>query len=219
MKKILELIGIILIASNAAGPLIANKPNNNKAKIKNSLETLTRQKRQAPKKSSTPKPQNEQPDIIEKEVTWDENYSDNIQKMLQELLNENHIDPLRSINMGGLISKELDNKTIIAKLEELAPKIANWIKEQQNNKEKLLILTLKNSNNQSIKLVINLNNLYLLGFINNQNQYFYFDDELLEKIKQHNQEEIAKLNDLKDQLNNLKENNWGHKLFGGWCFI
>lgn len=108
--------------------------------------------------------------------------------------------------MGGLISKELNNKTIISKLEELEPKMANWIKEWQNNKEKILILTLKNSNNKSIKLVINLNNLYLLGFVNNQNHYFYFDDELLEKIKQHNQEEIAKLNNLKNKLNKLKEN-------------
>ncbi|WP_342278124.1 hypothetical protein [Spiroplasma endosymbiont of Nephrotoma flavescens] len=81
MKKLLELLGIILITSNAAGPLIANKPNNNKDKIKNSLETLTRQKRQAPKKSvnkkdnptksSTAQPQNEQPDIIEKEINLD----------------------------------------------------------------------------------------------------------------------------------------------------
>lgn len=46
--------------------------------------------------------------------------------MLQELIDENYIDPLRSINTGGLISKELDNKTIISKLEELESK-NDWL--------------------------------------------------------------------------------------------
>ncbi|WP_342263506.1 ankyrin repeat domain-containing protein [Spiroplasma endosymbiont of Clivina fossor] len=233
MKKLLELLGTILITGNALSTVIAVAPNGKqRTKTKllsselnysqtNNLENLQRSKRQNNEDiSTTPKIQDEQQsqfskntgsqtDIIEKEINLDENYSYNIQKMLQELIDENYIDPLRSINMGGLISKELDNKdnkTIIYKLEELEPKIANWIKEQQNNKEKILILTLKNSNNKNIKLVINLNNLYLLGFINNQNKYFYFDDELLEKIKQHNQEEIKKLNNLKEKLNNLKEN-------------
>ncbi|WP_342263353.1 ribosome-inactivating family protein [Spiroplasma endosymbiont of Clivina fossor] len=230
MKKLLELLGTILITGNALSTVIAVAPNGKqRTKTKllsselnysqtNNLENLQRSKRQNNEDiSTTPKIQDEQQsqfskntgsrtDIIEKEINLDENYSYNIQKMLQELIDEKYLDPLRSINMGGLISKELDNKTIIYKLEELEPKIANWIKEQQNNKEKILILTLKNSNNKNIKLVINLNNLYLLGFINNQNKYFYFDDELLEKIKQHNQEEIKKLNNLKEKLNNLKEN-------------
>ncbi|WP_342189704.1 ankyrin repeat domain-containing protein [Spiroplasma endosymbiont of Dilophus febrilis] len=230
MKKLLGLLGTILITGNALPTVIAAAPNRKqrtKTKLLNSelnysqtnnLENLQRSKRQNNEDiSNTPKIQDEQQsqfssnsdnqiDIIEKEVTLDKNYSEGIKKILQELIDEKYIDPLRSINMGGLISKELDNKTIISKLEELDPKMINWIKKQQNNKEKILILTLKNSNNKRIKLVINLNNLYLLGFINNQNQYFYFDDELLEKIKQHNQEEIKKLNNLKEKLNNLKEN-------------
>ncbi len=45
--------------------------------------------------------------------------------MLQELVDENYIDQLRKINMGGIIIKELDNETIISKLEELEPKMAN----------------------------------------------------------------------------------------------
>ncbi|WP_374696572.1 ribosome-inactivating family protein [Spiroplasma endosymbiont of Polydrusus formosus] len=61
--------------------------------------------------------------------------------------------------------------------------MADWIKKQKNNKNKILIL--KNSDNKDIKLVINLNNFYLLGFIN-KDKYFYFVDELLEKIKQNN---------------------------------
>ncbi|MFW4370795.1 MAG: ankyrin repeat domain-containing protein [Spiroplasma sp. hy2] len=199
MKKLLVLLGTIIITGNVIPSIIAAAPNkkHNIKKRQNNENT-----------STTPKMQDDQqfPDIIEKEIILDENYSNNIQKILQELIDKNYIDPLRSINMGGLISKELDNKTIIYKLEELEPKMANWFKNQQNNKDKILILTLKNSNNESVKLVINLNNLYLLGFINNQNKYFYFDDELLKRIEQINQEEITKLNNLKDKLNNLKEN-------------
>ncbi|WP_338967569.1 ribosome-inactivating family protein [Spiroplasma endosymbiont of Lonchoptera lutea] len=232
MKKLLGLLGTILITGNALSTVIAVAPNRKqrtKNKLLNSelnysqtnnLEKLIRNKRQNNEDiSTTPKIQDEQQsqsskntdsqtDIIEKEVTWDENYSENIQKILQELIIEKYLVPLRSINMGGLISKDLDNKdnkTIISKLEELEPKMANWIKEQQNNKEKILILTLKNSNNKSIKLVINLNNLYLLGFINNQNKYFYFDDELLETIRQANQNEITKLGNLKTDLENFKK--------------
>ncbi|WP_215825920.1 ribosome-inactivating family protein [Spiroplasma endosymbiont of 'Nebria riversi'] len=184
-----------MLTSNAAGPLVANKSNNNKAKIKNSPKTLTRPKRQAPPKKGKNKkvkqPQNAQPststadqvEFIEKEITLNENYAKEIKKMLQGLIDENYLDPLRSINMGGIISTELDNKTIISKLEELEPKMANWINEQQNKKEKILILTLKNSDDKNIKLVINLKNFYVLGFINNSNQYFHFKDSQVKEIK------------------------------------
>lgn len=83
--------------------------------------------------------------------------------------------------------------------------MTGWFKKQQNNKDKILILTLKNSNNKSIKLVINLNNLYLLGFINNQNQYFYFDYELLKKIQQKNENEITELKKIKTDLEKLNK--------------
>ncbi|WP_342278095.1 hypothetical protein [Spiroplasma endosymbiont of Nephrotoma flavescens] len=184
MKKLLELLGTITIASSAMLTVIAAAPNrkHNIKKRQNNEDILTTPKIQNEQQFQSSKNTDSQTDIIEKEINLDENYSENIQKMLQELIDEKYLDPLRSINMGGLISKELNNKTIISKLEELEPKMANWIKEWQNNKEKILILTLKNSNNKSIKLVINLNNLYLLEFVNNQNHYFYFDDELLEKI-------------------------------------
>lgn len=44
MKKLLQLLGIILITVNALEPLVANKSNNNR--IKNNLQILNRQKRQ-----------------------------------------------------------------------------------------------------------------------------------------------------------------------------
>ncbi|WP_342255471.1 ankyrin repeat domain-containing protein [Spiroplasma endosymbiont of Poecilobothrus nobilitatus] len=209
MKKLLGLLGIIMITGNAIPSVIATAPNR---------KHIIKKRQNNENISTTPKAQDEQQsqflansdskvDIIEKEITLNENYSDNIQKMLQELIDENYIDPLRSINMGGLISKELDNKTIISKLEELEPKMANWInwiKKQQNNKDKILILTLKNSDNKDIKLVINLNNFYLLGFIN-KDKYFYFDDELLEKVKEHNQNEITELEKIKTDLEKLNK--------------
>ncbi|MFW4371222.1 MAG: ankyrin repeat domain-containing protein, partial [Spiroplasma sp. hy2] len=210
MKKLLGLLGTIMITGSAIPSIVAAAPNRKHSikKRQNNENTSTTPKPQDDKQPQFSTTSDSKVDIIEKEITLNENYSDNIQKMLQELIDENYIDPLRRINMGGLISKELDNKTIISKLEEFETKMANWFKNQQNNKDKILILTLKNSNNESVKLVINLNNLYLLGFINNQNQYFYFDDEILKRIEQINQEEVTKLNNLKDKLNNLKENNF-----------
>ncbi|UNF62750.1 ribosome-inactivating family protein [Spiroplasma poulsonii] len=195
MKKLLGLLGTIMITGNAIPSIVAAAPNRKHSikKRQNNENTSTTPKPQDDKQPQFSITSDSKVDIIEKEITLNENYSDNIQKMLQELIDENYINPLRSINMGGLVSKELDNKTIISKLEEFEPKVANWFKNQQNNKDKILILTLKNSNNESVKLVINLNNLYLLGFINNQNQYFYFNDEILKIIEQINQEEITKL--------------------------
>ncbi|WP_338967944.1 ankyrin repeat domain-containing protein [Spiroplasma endosymbiont of Lonchoptera lutea] len=188
MKKLLELLGTILITSNAAGPLVVNKPNNNNNKIKNSLETLTRQKRQAPQA---------QTDIIEKEITLDENYSENIQKMLKEFMKNNQIDPLRMINNEGIVTTDYyetdkrkkdrkDNLEIIIKELDKILELSQF----NENKTIILILTLKNNDNKNIKLVINLNNFYVLGIINNQNQYFYFDDELVEKVKQKNKADI-----------------------------
>ncbi|WP_348736238.1 ankyrin repeat domain-containing protein [Spiroplasma endosymbiont of Ammophila pubescens] len=207
MKKLLGLLGTIMITGNAIPSVIAAAPNRKHSikKRQNNENTSTTPKMQDEQQSQFLAISDSKVYIIEKEITLNKNYSDNIQKMLQELIDENYIDPLRSINMGGLISKELDNKTIISKLEELEPKMADWFKKQQNNKEKILILTLKNSDNKSIKLVINLNNFYLLGFINNQNQYFYFDDELLEKIKQNNQNEITELEKIKTDLEKLNK--------------
>ncbi|WP_342264800.1 ankyrin repeat domain-containing protein [Spiroplasma endosymbiont of Clivina fossor] len=209
MKKLLELLGTITIASSAMLTVIAAAPNRKHSiKKRQNNEDI----------STTPKPQDEQqaltitPDnqieIIDKLndkdiiLTLNENYSESIEKMLQELINEKYIDPLRSINMGGLISAELDNKTIISKLEELESKMTDWIKEQKNNKEKILILTLKkkkdetknNDEDKEIKLVIRLENFYVLGFINNQNQYFDFKDEKLKQI-----------NDLKNKITKLGE--------------
>ncbi|WP_338966781.1 hypothetical protein [Spiroplasma endosymbiont of Lonchoptera lutea] len=142
MKKLLGLLGTILITGNALSTVTAVAPNRKqrtKNKLLNSelnysqtnnLEKLIRNKRQNNKDiSTTPKIQDEQQSQSSKNTDSQTDI----------------LDPLRSINMGGLISKDLDNKdnkTIISKLEELEPKMANWIKEQQNNKEKILILTL-----------------------------------------------------------------------------
>ncbi|WP_338967464.1 hypothetical protein [Spiroplasma endosymbiont of Lonchoptera lutea] len=141
MKKLLELLGTILISSNAAGPLVVNKPNNNNNKIKNSLETLTRQKRQAPQA---------QTDIIEKEITLDENYSENIQKMLKEFMKNNQIDPLRMINNEGIVTTDYyetdkrkkdhkDNLEIIIKELDKILELSQF----NENKTIILILTLK----------------------------------------------------------------------------
>ncbi|WP_342264737.1 ankyrin repeat domain-containing protein [Spiroplasma endosymbiont of Clivina fossor] len=218
MKKLLELLGIILITNNAAGPLVANKPNNNNDKIKNSLETLTRQKRQAPKggkgknkkdnpiKSSTPKPQNEQPststtdnqvEFIEKEIALNGNYAKEIKKMLKDFMKNGQVDPLRMINNEGIVAtdyyetdtrkKERDaNIKIIEKLDAILE-----LEKFDASKIRILILTLKNSEeNKEIKLVINLDNFYVQGFINKdkdgKEQYFYFKEE--KTLEQWNQE-------------------------------
>ncbi|WP_215826391.1 ribosome-inactivating family protein [Spiroplasma endosymbiont of 'Nebria riversi'] len=173
MKKLLELLGIILITSNAAGPSATNKPNNNKDKIKNSLETLTRQKRQAPPA---------QTDIIEKEITLDKNYSENIQKMLKDFMKNNQIDPLRIINNEEIVTT--DKFETLAKIKErganikIIEKLDEILQLREFGANKIRILILKNSDkSKEIKLVINLDNFYLQGFINNQNHYFYFKEE------------------------------------------
>ncbi|WP_342224401.1 hypothetical protein [Spiroplasma endosymbiont of Asaphidion curtum] len=143
MKKLLGLLGTILITGNALSTVIAVAPNRKqrtKNKLLNSelnysqtnnLEKLIRNKRQNNEDiSTTPKTQDEQQsqsskntdsqtDIIEKEINLDENYSDNIQKMLQELIDEKHLDPLRTINMGGLISTPGNREPLIEILDFL----------------------------------------------------------------------------------------------------
>ncbi|WP_374696027.1 ankyrin repeat domain-containing protein [Spiroplasma endosymbiont of Polydrusus formosus] len=231
MKKLLGLLGTIMITSNTAVPLVANKSNNNNDKIKNILEILNRKKRQNNENiSTTPKTQddqqsqflatsNNQVEFIEKEITLNENYSDNIQIMLQELINENYIDPLRMINNEGIVRTDYfetnqnikernENIKIIEKLDEILE-----LKKFDANKIRILVLTLKNKNDNKIKLVINLNNFYLLGIINNQNQYFYFDDELVEKVKQKNKEAIETLkNQIKEISNKNQLGNLNKKL-------
>ncbi|WP_342262895.1 ankyrin repeat domain-containing protein [Spiroplasma endosymbiont of Dromius quadrimaculatus] len=223
MKKLLELLGIILLTSNAAGPLVANKPNNNKAKIKNSPETLNRPKRQTQpsneqqSQSSTSKTDN-QVEFIEKEITLNEDYAKEIQNMLKNFVKNNQIDPLRMINNEGIIRTPLfetdekekvrnENIKLLKKLDA-----ALGLSEFKENKTRILILNIKNKNN-NIKLVINLNTFYLLGFINNQNKYFYFQEEIINelenKIKKWKEllslPAAKELNELKEQVETLKK--------------
>lgn len=105
MKKLLGLLGTIMITGNAIPSVIAAAPNRkHNIKKRQNYENI----------STTPKTQDEQQsqflansdskiDIIEKEIILNENYSDNIQKMLQELTKNNKIDPLRLINNEGVI--------------------------------------------------------------------------------------------------------------------
>ncbi|WP_174481319.1 ankyrin repeat domain-containing protein [Spiroplasma endosymbiont of Danaus chrysippus] len=122
-----------------------------------------------------------------------------MKKILEELREKKSIHPLRTFNFGGLISKPFNEKkhykseTVFDKLDELNKKIADWIKEKEKNQVSILILNLNNNQKQNVKLIINLENFYVQGFINNKNSYFYFDDELMEKVKQKNKEEIKKL--------------------------
>lgn len=156
--------------------------------------------------------------IIEKELTLDENYSTNIKNMLEQLKEEKYIHLARTFDFGGLIAKPFAEKkgyksqTFFDKLDELDKKIADWFKEKEKNQLPILSLSLNNNQNQKLKLLINLENFYLLGFINNQNQYFHFDDEIMEKVKQKNKEEIIELETKikeitnKNQLGKLNKN-------------
>ncbi|WP_425377967.1 ankyrin repeat domain-containing protein [Spiroplasma endosymbiont of Polydrusus pterygomalis] len=214
MKKLLGLLGTIMITGNAIPSVIATAPNwkHNIKKRQNNENTPTTPKTQDEQQSQFSITSDSKVDIIEKEITLNENYSHNIQKILQELIKNNQLDPLRMINNEGIVRTDYfetqdkrnereNNIKIIEKLDEILE-----LKKFDANKIRILVLTLKNKENNKIKLIINLDNLYLQGFINENNEYFYFDDELLEKIKQNNKEEIIKLNDLRDKLNNLKDN-------------
>ncbi len=214
MKKLLGLLGTIMITGNAIPSVIAAAPNRKHSikKRQNSENTSTTPKSQDEQQSQFLANSDSKVDIIEKEITLNENYSDNIQKMLKEFMKNEKIDPLRMINNEGIITtnyfetsqkqkERKENIKIIEKLDKILE-----LSKFNADKTIILILTLKNINNKSIRLVINLNNFYLFGFINSKNQYFYFNDEILEKIKQNNQEEIIKINDLRGKLNDLKDN-------------
>ncbi|BET37533.1 hypothetical protein [Spiroplasma ixodetis] len=43
-------------------------------------------------------------EFIEKEITLDEKYSTNLKKIEDELVDEGYIDPLRTLNLGRLLS-------------------------------------------------------------------------------------------------------------------
>ncbi|WP_339047148.1 hypothetical protein [Spiroplasma endosymbiont of Colias croceus] len=145
-------------------------------------------------------------EFIEKEITLDENYSKNIKKMLEQLKEEKYIHPARTFDFGGLIAKPFNEKkgykseTVFDKLDELDKKIADWIKEKAKTQLSILSLSLNNNQNEKIKLLINLENFYVQGFIN-ENKYFHFDDELIEKVKEKNKKEIDKLKSLIKNLN------------------
>lgn len=64
------------------------------------------------------------------------------------------------------------NIKIIENLEQILE-----LRKFDASKIRILILTLKNKDNNEIKLIINLDNFYLQGFINKNNQYFYFKEE------------------------------------------
>lgn len=146
-------------------------------------------------------------EFIEKEITLDENYSTNIKNILEQLKEEKYIHPARTFDFGGLIAKPFNEKKgykseiFFDKLNELDKKIADWIKEKAKTQLPILSLSLNNNQNQKIKLLINLENFYFQGFIN-ENKYFHFDDELIEKVKEKNKEEIIELeNKIKETTN------------------
>ncbi len=185
MKKLLGLLRTIMITGNAIPSVIAAAPNR-KHSIKkrqnneNISTTSKTQDEQQPQFSTT---SDSKVDIIEKEITLNENYSDNIQKILKELIKNNQLDLLRMINNERIIRTDYfetqdkrnereSNIKIIEKLEEILE-----LRKFDADKIRILVLTLKNKENNEIKLIINLDNFYLQGFINKNNQYFYFKEE------------------------------------------
>ncbi len=160
MKKLLGLLGTIMITGNAIPSVIAAAPNR-KHSIKkrqnneNISTTSKTQDEQQPQFSTT---SDSKVDIIEKEITLNENYSDNIQKILKELIKNNQLDPLRMINNEGIIRTDYfetqdkrnereSNIKIIEKLEEILE-----LRKFDADKIRILVLTLKNKENNEIKI-------------------------------------------------------------------
>ncbi|MFX4057102.1 MAG: ribosome-inactivating family protein [Spiroplasma sp. hy2] len=212
MKKLLGLLGTIMIAGNAIPSVIAAAPNrkHNIKKRQNNENTSNTPKTQDDQQSQFSTISDSKVEIIEKEIILDENYSDNIQKMLQELIKNNQLDPLRMINNEGIIRTDYfetqdkrnereANIKIIEKLEEILE-----LRKFNVDKIRILVLTLKNKDNNEIRLIINLDNFYLQGFINNNNQYFYFKEE--KSIDQWKQEiknlteELKKWQKIKEEI-------------------
>ncbi|WP_425379123.1 ribosome-inactivating family protein [Spiroplasma endosymbiont of Polydrusus pterygomalis] len=206
MKKLLGLLGTIVITCNAIPSVIATAPNikHNIKKRQNNENISTTPKMQDDKNSELSTTSDSEFDIIEKEIILNENYSDNIQKILKELIKNNQLDPLRMINNEGIVRTDYfetqdkrnereSNIKIIEKLEKILE-----LRKFDANKIRILVLTLKNKDNNEIKLIINLDNFYLQGFINNQKQYFYFKEE--KSLEQWNKEKKK----IENQLNEWK---------------
>ncbi len=106
MKKLLGLLGTILVTGNAIPSVIATAPNK-KHGIKKRQTTPKNEENQQNKTGTS----NDSKDVdsvsvtefIEKEITLNENYSHNIQKILWELIKNNQLDPLRMINNEGIV--------------------------------------------------------------------------------------------------------------------
>ncbi len=205
MKKLLGLLGTILVTGNVIPSVIAAAPNikHNIKKRQNNENISTTPKMQDDQNSELLTTSDSEFDIIEKEIILNENYSDNIQKIIKELIKNNQLDPLRMINNEGIIRTDYfetqdkrnereNNIKIIEKLDEILE-----LKKFDANKIRILVLTLKNKENNEIKLIINLDNFYLQGFINKNNQYFYFKEE-------------KSINEWKQEIKNLTEelNEW-----------
>ncbi len=85
MKKLLGLLGTIMITGNAIPSVVAAAPNRkyNIKKRQNNENISTTQKTQDEQQYQFLVASDSKVDIIEKEITLNKNYSDNIKKMLQ----------------------------------------------------------------------------------------------------------------------------------------
>ncbi len=103
MKKLLGLLGTILVTGKSIPSVIAAAPNI-KHNIKKRQTTPTNKENQQTKTGTSNNSQDgdSAAEFIEKEITLNEDYYHNIQKILQELIKNNQLDPLITINNEGI---------------------------------------------------------------------------------------------------------------------
>lgn len=102
-------------------------------------------------------------EFIEKEITLDEKYSTNLKKIEDELVDEGYIDPLRTLNLGRLLSTNFpvnnskkkketnfNRDLIISVLNNIEPKIAKWINRNNIKNQNILVLKVKKNENSNL---------------------------------------------------------------------